>query len=346
MIFFMRLLRFAFKNPPGPFKVTLLLVSLLTYGSTGFLYFELPHNPQLSWLDGVWYAIVTVTTVGYGDLSPVSVGGRYLIAVPLMLLGIGLFGYVLGLAASALVEAKGKELRGMSQLKVSDHLIIINYPGPDKVLRVLAELAADPSFSKKEPVVLIDDDLTELPPELRKMHVHFVHGEPTREDTLQRACLETAKSALILSKKSGASDSDHQCVAVCLTVEAMRPEIRTIVECVDTNTQALLKSTGCDSIVCTSRFDAHFLAHELLNPGVQEVVDQLTSNLHGQQIYLTPLGDEGAGSFAKLIERCKSEGHLALGIRREEHSHLNLDPSFKVEKDDVLITIGQHRLSL
>lgn len=47
---------------------------------------------------GVWYALVTITTVGYGDLAPQTMGGRFIVALPLMALGIGLLGYVLSLS--------------------------------------------------------------------------------------------------------------------------------------------------------------------------------------------------------------------------------------------------------
>ncbi len=131
------------RSPPAPLRVLSLAAALLLYGSTGFLYFELPNNPQLTWLDGFWYSFVTVTTVGYGDLYPTTPGGRFIVGVPLMFFGIGLLGYVLSIAATALVEAKTKELHGMSDFKLKDHLVILNFPGVGKLLRVLDELAHD-----------------------------------------------------------------------------------------------------------------------------------------------------------------------------------------------------------
>ena len=46
--------------------------AVLVYGTTGFLYFELPGNPDLTWQDALWYCLVTLTTVGYGDFAPVD----------------------------------------------------------------------------------------------------------------------------------------------------------------------------------------------------------------------------------------------------------------------------------
>ncbi len=125
--FFRRLLR-KFRRPPPALRVMVLLLSVLAYGSTGFVYFEQSARPDLTLLDGLWYTIATVTTVGYGDLAPASAGGRLLIALPLMMVGIGLLGYVLSIAASSLVESKTKELHGMGEYRLEGHLVILNFP--------------------------------------------------------------------------------------------------------------------------------------------------------------------------------------------------------------------------
>ena len=334
----------AMRNPPAPLRVFLLLGAVLIYGTTGFLYFELPENPALGWSDGLWYSLVTLTTVGYGDYFPKSTPGRFLVATPMMLIGIGLLGYILSMAASALVQAKTKELHGMSDYKLSGHLIIINFPSLGKVERLMSELEGDPSFGRGRDVVLIDEELGELPAELATRGFGFVRGNPTRDETLMRASIDAASHAVILSKRPGDPHSDAENVAITLAIEGRGSSVKTVVECVDFATQELLKKAGCDRIVCTSRFDAHFLSHELLNPGVQEVVEELTSNIRGQQIFITRYGGSSPVPFSKLAELCRSDGHLAIGVRRGTHVELNVTGEFQVKADDNLITVGAQRL--
>jgi voltage-gated potassium channel len=342
---FMRLFMLrVIKHPPAPLRVFALLAVVLMYGTTGFLYFELPVDPSLTWLDSIWYSVVTTATVGYGDYSPKTMGGRFLVAMPLMFFGIGLLGYALSLAASALIQAKTKELHGMSDYKLKNHLVIINFPGLGKVERVLEELEAAPAFGRGREVLLVDEDLAELPPELLQRGVGFVRGNPTRDETLARASVDAAAHVIVLSKKPGDPHSDDQNVAITLAIEGRGAEVHTVVECVDFTAQELLRKAGCDGIVCTSRFDAHFLSHELLNPGTQEVVEELTSNLRGQQIYITRY--EGASTlYSKLVRICEARGHLAIGIGRGPQVELNVAADFRVEKGDNVISIGIGRLA-
>ncbi len=333
------------RNPPAPLRVLVLAAAILLYGSTGFLFFELPVKPDLTWADGFWYSFVTVTTVGYGDFYPSTPGGRFVVAVPLMFFGIGLLGYVLSIAASSLIEAKTKELHGMGTFKLKGHLVILNYPGIGKILRVLDELTADPSFGKHREIVLVDDDLVELPQELVVRGVHYVRGNPTRDETLTRASIDTARHAVVLTKRPGDPGSDDRNVAITLALEARAPDVQSVVECVDYTTEELLRKAGSDSVVCTSRFDAHFLGAELLNPGVQEVVEELTTNLRGQQIYLTRFSGESPRPYAKIAGECASLGHIVIGVRQGDSTRLNVEGTLDVAPGDHIISIGAERLT-
>lgn len=336
-------MRLAVKSPPVPLRVLVLVVSILAYGATGYLYFELPVNPELTWLDGIWYSVVTVTTVGYGDLSPATLGGRFVVAFPLMFVGIGLLGYVLSVAASALVEAKTKELHGMSSYRFKNHLVIINATDLDKVERVLDELQRDPQFGPGREVIVVDADLQELPPELRDRGAHFIRGNPTRDETLTRANVDEASHAVVLTKDPGDSRSDGLNVTITLAIEARSSRVVTVVECIESSTEELLRKAGCDRVVCSSRFDAHFLSHELLSPGIQEIIAELTTNQRGQQIYLTAFEGK-TSSYGSVAETCRARGHLPLGVRRGRETLLNPRHDFELEPGDRVVTIGNKHL--
>lgn len=330
-------------NPPAIARVVIMMATVLLYGTTGFIYFELSSNPELTWLDGLWYTIVTMTTVGYGDFFPKTSAGRFLVGWPIMVFGIGLLGYALSVIAAAMVTSKSKELKGMASFSFSNHLVIFNFPGLAKVERVLEELCLDPKFGKGVPIILVDEHLDELPQELLKRHVHFVKGNPTRDETLTRAAIDHALHSVILSRDPGDPASDNLNVSIAIAIEGRCHRVNTVVECVAPSAEELLRKTGCDRVVCVDRFEANFISQELLNPGVQDIISDLLSAKGGQQIYLTPIGK--ASRFAEVSEKCRTHGHMALGISGKSGILLNTAADHEVEPADRVITIGPSRIA-
>jgi voltage-gated potassium channel len=339
-------LRRTIRHPPSAVRIGALLASVVAYGSAGFMYFELSAKPDLKWTDGFWWALVTLTTVGYGDYFPTSTGGRFVVALPLMVFGIGLLGYVLSLAAAAIVESKTRELTGAGKMDLENHVVIFNVPSLGKIERLLAELLHPIALGPSVPVVLVDEDLAQLPVELSSRGVRFVKGNPARDETLTRASIDAAQHAIVLSKHPGEPHSDDQAIAVALAIEARTRKVKTTVECVDVETEELLRKTGCDSIVCTSRLDAHFLGSEVLHPGAQEVAEHLFSAVAGsQQLFITSLPSP-KGTYADVVELCTSKGHIAIGVRRTGRIQLNAPPDFAMKAGDAVVTIGPTMLEL
>ncbi len=330
--------------PSVPLRVVLLLAAMLAYGSTGFVYFELSQNPDLNFGDGLWYTIVTMATVGYGDLYPKTPAGRFLVGVPLMVFGVGLLAYVLSALAMALVSAKSKEAKGMASIDLSQHLLVINYPGEARFLRVLGELEAGGMMSRVSGVVLVDDHLEELPVRLADHRVRYVRGDPTRDETLRRAAIERAAHALVLSRDAADQSSDHLNLSIAIAVIAANREINTVVECVDPNFEDLLKKAGCDRVVCAARYQGYLVAQELLNPGVQDVVQDLVS-MGGQQIYLAPYAGAAPASFAQIADAARRQGHLALGLRRGGEVLLNPAAEVSIAPGDLVVTMGAGQIA-
>jgi len=330
------------RNPPAALRIFVLTAAILLYGTTGFVYFELQGNPELTWTDGLWYTLVTMTTVGYGDFFPRTAGGRFLVGWPIMFFGIGILGYALSVIAAAMVTSKTKELKGMASFTFSNHLVLFNFPGLAKVERVLEELSLDPAFGKSVPVILIDEHLEELPQELLKRNMHFVRGNPTRDETLSRASIDRARHAVVLSRDPGDPASDNLNVSIAIAIEGRCQRVNTVIECIAPAAEELLRKTGCDRIVCASRFEANFLSQELLNPGLQDIIADLLSARGGQQIYLTTIGR--SARFAEIRDACSSKGHVALGISGQAGILLNTGENHTVAPEDRVITIGPSRI--
>lgn len=100
-----------------------LLLNLL-FGAAFYLA-ESANQPGLGFWDSVWWAMVTMTTVGYGDFYPKSFVGRFLVAYPCLVIGIGLIGYALGVIAESMLEGFNQRHKGKATMRFEDHLVLI-----------------------------------------------------------------------------------------------------------------------------------------------------------------------------------------------------------------------------
>jgi voltage-gated potassium channel len=127
-------------------RVLLALVVIVLAGMLGMAYFD-----SLPLADSLWWTIVTITTVGYGDIYPASLGGR-VVGVLLMLFGIGFLGLLTATLASIFVEERRQEEKGVNSVRVTQHLLLCgwNY----KAKEIVAEIRANDT-TQIRPVVLI-----------------------------------------------------------------------------------------------------------------------------------------------------------------------------------------------
>ncbi len=322
-------------------RMAVITVAILAYATSGFLYFELADRPDLSWADAFWWAVVTMTTVGYGDLFPTTLGGRYLIGLPTMLFGISVLGYLLSVVASYLIESRGKELRGLGTVRSSGHVLVINYPGAQRMAVVLDRLTAD-ARTRDRAVVLVDDRLEELPAELAERGVRYVRGAASRTETLERAKFREARIALILARDPHLPESDDRSLAAALTLEKLHAELVTTVECVDPEHVELFQRAGVDNVVCLDRIGTNLLVHESLDSGVLGVVAEITTAEYGQQLYLVPV-EAGGSRFGALAERLAARRVMVLGVKRGRETTLNPGPDLPIEAGDRLVCLATER---
>ncbi len=321
-------------------KVTLLTVVMVGFSSSGFMFFELADKPNLSWADAIWWSVVTMTTVGYGDLFPVTPGGRYIIGFPTMIVGISILGYLLSTVATFLIEARSKALRGEMEILLKDHILLINFPSLGRIRSILVELS-QADKTKDKPITLIDDQLDELPAELAAAGVKFVKGNPSKESTLDRANYREASFAMILSQDANDPSSDNDCLAASLMLEHLYPEIFTVAECIDPERTELFYKAGCDSVVCHTALATNLVVHELLDPGVQRVIDEGTNNADGQQFYMVPVTTDGVWSTVQT--KLSAQGCIALGVEQAAKVHLNPEGGHRVASGDRVVCVSAFR---
>jgi voltage-gated potassium channel len=350
MTVFWKIYRKLFQNPVmanrGP-RVILFALGLNLFFGTLFYFAEKNAQDGLTYLDSIWWAMVTMTTVGYGDFMAETFVGRFIISYPCMLLGIGIIGYLVGVVAENMLDRVSKKKRGLMQVKSKEHIIICNYPHLEKIVRLISELRRS-FFYKKSPIVLLADTIQELPEELKKMEVQFVQGDPVREDILTKANITEAKGVFILANDPGNPKSDEKTFAIGTIIEMIEREIhrpiRTVVEMVSKENMKMMQRSRVDGIVSSDGIMDGLLVQEFLNPGVHDIVHQILTNSEGSQFFILETNLQGKQISELQIAMLQHETNLQLiGISRKGKNILSPREDMKIQENDRLVILAEHR---
>jgi voltage-gated potassium channel len=320
-------------------RLFLFIVVFLAASSIGIAWLE----PDMSLINAVWWSIVTMTTVGYGDISPVTLGGRT-IAIILMFFGIGLLGTLSATIASVLVDKKIKEDRGMSSFNFEDHVILCewNY----RVQVILNELRADPQTAEA-PIVLIAD-IPNKP--IKDENLYFIQGE-VNDETLNRANLAKAKTVVIVGDhRMEATARDGKVVLTTLTVESINPNVYTIVELVNEANVAHCQRANANEIIVSNEVSSGLMARAALNHGITKVVSELLSSRHGNELYKLPLPTAMVGrQFIEAFTEMK-QAHQCIVVAVEKANQeaviSNPPADYRFEAGDYLVVIAPDRPQL
>ncbi|MFC1517477.1 potassium channel family protein [Candidatus Margulisiibacteriota bacterium] len=336
IIYLLRYLKSLFKKQRifGALGLTLSLVVLC---SLLVFFFEIGKNPNIkSFGDILWWSIVTISTVGYGDIAPVTVGGR-ITSVFMMLFGIGFLATLMGSIVSVLIEFNERRTKGMASFNFKQHFVICGwYP---KTEELILEIKGDKRYQDKE-VIIIDDKLEQLPEEYK--HVYFVKGRATDPEVLQRANVKECYSAIILARNPEDPRSDYETVSTVLTIERIERKVFTCAELVDTKNKKLLEDAYCDAIIDIGSLTGKIIIQSILDPGVNDVVSELVSTREGQQYYLVDLPKKYANKEYKIIcHDLIDKGVNVFGIRRKDKVLVNPAITTKLEDEDKVYVISK-----
>ena len=308
------------------------IVSITVGISSGALGYHLIEG--WGWLDSLYAATQTVTTVGFGDVTPASKAGR-VFSVFFMLIGVGLVLYSLTNIMQTIVQAellgslqKRKRLRKMKNL--SGHYIIC---GAGRVgSRVVGELERS-----ETPFVVIERE-RELVQSLIDADEHVIVGDATLETTLREAGVARARGL------AACLPNDPDNVYVVLTARGMNPDLHIVARAVEEQAEPKLIRAGANRVIAPIIIGGHRMAQALTKPAVSDFVDSISAdnlNLGFEQVEIAT-GSIFAGK--KLHEsNIRSElNAVVIAIRRPEGEMIyHPDGDMTLSAGDLLVAIGR-----
>ncbi len=293
--------------------------ALLIVADFWVVYFERGRNPAFqNYGDGLWWALVTVTTIGYGDKVPLTTEGR-LVGGVVILVGIGLVGLFMGKISAILVERRIREGRGLSDAKhLSGHFVILGHKA-DMSGFISGILRVNSSLPKERLVVVSQTDETVVE-ELRLAFpgVLFLRGDIIDPLAIQRANVSKASRVLVLADESltrSDQEKDARTVMAVMTLKNLAPEVYTCAEVIDSKYDEHLKLAKCDEVILSREYSRFLLVSATVSEGISRVLHEMLdlSDLKGLQTTQIP-GEFVGRPFADLRLHMQSKGCLLLGV--------------------------------
>ncbi len=310
--------------------VAAVIVGVHVAGTIGYVLIE-------GWTvwDAFYMTVITVTTVGYGEVHPLSQAGRAFTVV-VLLTGVGAFFYAFTLFMSLLAEGTFVERRQARRLarmldKLSDHFIVCGFGR-------MGEIIAHEFVRQRVPFVIIERN-----PE--RMHLAMEQGllaveaDASNEDTLKRVHIDRARGFI------AAVGTDAENVYAVLSARLLAPELFIVGRAEGEDSRAKLTRAGANRVISPYHLGGLQLAQTALRPAVVDFVQLATSSdnmdLNLEQVHIA---ERSALAGRNLVDASLRQryGVVVVGIRRADgRMEFNPAPETAIHAGDDLVVLGR-----
>jgi voltage-gated potassium channel len=278
----------------------------------------------VSVIDALYYTTVTLTTTGYGDITPVTTSARLvnaLVVTPMRLV----FVFVLvGTTIQVLTQRSRDEFRiGRWRSQVHDHIVVCGYGTKGRsAIRALRERE-----HTAEQIVVVDQDADAVADATAAGHF-AVHGSTTRDEVLREAMVDRAASVIV------AVSRDDTAALTVLTVRQLAPRVKVVAAIREHENADLLRQSGADSVITSSDAAGRLLGLATDSPRTVHVIEDLMTAGHGLDIAEREVGAHEAGRPIDAV------GVPVLAIvRGETLLHFNDPDAAELRSGDRLIYV-------
>ncbi len=302
-------------------------IAIIVVGAGGYMVIE-----GWSFLDALYMTIITITTVGYGEVHPLSTGGR-IFSIFLIVGGVGGVLYALTVIVSYVVEGYFGTTLGRHRMKdriakLQGHFILC---GCGKVGQEIAR-----TFKDEETSFVIVDNSPESIARVEQAEYLYVVGDATSDEVLKEAGIERARGLV------AAVDSDAENTYIALSARQLNRALFIEARAGSEEAETKLKRAGADRIVSPHRIGGRRMAMLALRPAVVDFIDTVTYR-RGRELQLENVDIGKSSQLAGLtLKAARGQiGVTVLAMRKKTGKLLANPPDeVTIEDGDRLIVIG------
>ncbi|MDA0283519.1 MAG: potassium channel protein [Planctomycetota bacterium] len=304
-----------------------LLLALTMFGTIGFRF-----TTDSSWLDSIYLAVVTLTTVGSRDAATGTASTIFVIVY--LVSGLGIFTFSAFEFGSWIVRTEFHKVLEKRRMQnringLENHSIIC---GQGRMGLAICEYLAERGRS----IVVIDQDEDRISPVCQLHGWSFVIGDATDDDVLKSAGIDRAASLTTVL----ATDADN--LYIVLSARILNPNIKIIARAVDEKAVEKLERAGATRVVSPFRTGAVKMARFMLNPSIEDFIEIADSR--GNELELADIQISADSTFVgrQLMETdLRNRGVMVIGIRRSNGERLMPPPGNAVIRaGDSLFVFG------
>ncbi|NMH82563.1 potassium channel family protein [Pseudonocardia xinjiangensis] len=273
------------------------------FGGNGYV--DNNSNTPISLGDAFYYATVSLSTTGYGDIVPVTPQARLLTTVVITPLRLLFLIVLVGTTVELLTERSRQAVRiERWRSRVRNHTVVVGYgtKGRAAVETLLGD-GAQPTD-----IVVVDTDRTRLDA-ASALGLVTVTGNATRSSVLRIAGLQQATAIIV------ATNRDDTAVLVTLTARELAPDVRIVAAVRESENVHLLRQSGANSVIVSAETAGRLLGMATTTPSVVDVVEDLLTPDAGFAISERPVEESEVGGSPRHLP------DIVLGVVRGDHLH-------------------------